>query len=278
MFLRILRASKLGFAGLIIVIAFAIMAIGAPYIAPYDPTETFLTKPFQPPSPQHWLGTDDAGRDVLSQLIHGSRVAFIVGISAAVIVTILGTIIGTVSGYFGGVVDTVLMRITDVFLIIPMLPFAILLALYVGPSLLNIVILIGFLGWPGLARGIRAQVLAIKEAPFIEAARATGASSKRIMFIHILPNLIGIIMASMVGSSIGAIMAEAGLAFLGVTDPRIISWGRIIQRSLGSGAIIYGAWWTLVPPGIFLATLASGFSFFSHGLTLFLSPQLRRGR
>ncbi len=267
--------SKLGVAGLVIIFAFAFMAIAAPILTPYDPNKTFLTRPFQPPSLEHPLGTDDAGRDVLSQIIYGSRVSLLIGISAAIVGTLLGTTIGLFSGYFGGVVDTVLMRITDVFMIIPMVPLAILLALYIGPSLFNIVILLGFLGWPGIARQIRSQVLSLREAQFIEAIRALGAGNVRIMFVHILPNVVGLMIANMIGGAVGAIMAESGLAFLGVTDPRNISWGRIISRSLGSGAVIKGAWWTLLPPGICIALLACGFSFFSHGLMLLLTPRLR---
>lgn len=268
--------SKLGVIGLAIILVFIIMALAAPLITPYDPATTYLTRPFQPPSSNHLLGTDEAGRDVFAQIIYGSRVSLLVGFAAAIVGTLLGTTIGLVSGYFGGLVDTILMRVTDIFLIIPMIPLAILLALYLGPSLFNIVILLGFLGWPGIARQIRAQILSLKEAPFIEAARAIGAGNRRIMFTHLMPNVAGLMMANMIGGTVGAILSEAGLSFLGVTDPRNISWGRVISRSLGSGAIIYGAWWTLLPPGLCLAFLACGFSFFSHGLTLILNPQLRR--
>lgn len=258
------------------IFAFIFIALAAPLLTPYDPAESFVGPRFQPPSWEHPLGTDDAGRDVFSQIVYGARISLLVGFTAAAVGTALGTLIGMISGYFGGIVDTILMRLTDVFLVIPMIPLAILLALFVGPSLFNIVILLGFLGWPGSARQIRAQILSLKEAPFIEAIRALGASDKRIMFVHLLPNVVGVMIANLVGGSVGAILAEAGLAFLGVTDPRTISWGRLISRSLAGNAILFGAWWTLIMPGLCLALLACGFSFFSHSLTLILNPQLRR--
>ncbi|MBS7641418.1 MAG: ABC transporter permease [Candidatus Bathyarchaeia archaeon] len=277
-YFRIFSASKVGIAGLIIIIVFLILALGASIIAPYDPKATYVSRPFTPPGFKHLLGTDEAGRDVLSQIIYGSQVALIVGFSAAAVSTAIGTLIGLISGYYGGAIDTVLMRITDIFLIIPMLPLAILLALFFGPSLLNIIVLIGFLGWPGLARQIRAQVLSLKELPFVEALHALGASSRRIIFFHLLPNISGLIFASMIGGSVGAILAESGLAFLGLSDPRIISWGRIVARAIGSGALVRGAWWPLVFPGLCIALLACGFSFFSHGLMLLVSPFLRERR
>jgi len=265
----------MGVIGLIIILIFVMTALAAPFIAPYAPTATYVGRPFEPPSFKHFFGTDEAGRDVFSQIIYGSQISLLVGFAAAAVSTLIGTLIGITSGYFGGVIDTILMRITDIFLIIPMIPLAILLALFVGPNLFNIVILVGFLGWPGLARQIRAQILSLKELPFIEALRALGANNRRIVFFHLLPNISGLIFASMIGGSVGAILAEAGLSFLGVTDPRVMSWGRIVARSLGSGAIIRKAWWTLVPPGLCIAILACGFSFFSHGLMLLVSPFLR---
>ncbi|MEM2385293.1 MAG: ABC transporter permease [Candidatus Bathyarchaeia archaeon] len=272
---RIFSSSKMGVIGLIIILIFVMTALAAPFIAPYAPTATYVGRPFEPPSFKHFFGTDEAGRDVFSQIIYGSQISLLVGFAAAAVSTLIGTLIGITSGYFGGVIDTILMRITDIFLIIPMIPLAILLALFVGPNLFNIVILVGFLGWPGLARQIRAQILSLKELPFIEALRALGANNRRIVFFHLLPNISGLIFASMIGGSVGAILAEAGLSFLGVTDPRVMSWGRIVARSLGSGAIIRKAWWTLVPPGLCIAILACGFSFFSHGLMLLVSPFLR---
>lgn len=267
--------SKLGVVGLVITIVFAFLAVAAPFISPYDPRSSFLAATFSPPSSKHLLGTDDVGRDVFSQIIYGSRISLIVGLLAAAVGTLLGTIIGLFSGYFGGVLDDILMRLTDIFLIIPFIPLAIMFALYLGPSIWIVVLLFGFFGWPPTAKQIRSQILSLKEAPFVEAARAIGASNLRIIFIHLLPNVMGVIIANVITRTVFAILAEAGLAFLGASDPRNISWGMMIFYALRSGAFLRGAWWTYIPAGFCIALLACGFAFFGHGITLALNPRLR---
>ncbi|MEM1562758.1 MAG: ABC transporter permease, partial [Candidatus Bathyarchaeia archaeon] len=254
---------------------FVFMAVAAPILSPYDPQASFIAPMFTPPNSKHLLGTDDVGRDVLSQIIYGSRISIMVGLLAAAVGTLLGTIIGLVSGYFGGIVDDILMRITDIFLIIPFIPLAIMFALYVGPNIWNVVLIFGFLGWPPAARQIRSLTLSLKEAQFIEAARAIGAGNLRIVFRHILPNTTGVIIANVVSRTVFAILAEAGLAFLGASDPRNISWGMMIFYAMRSGAILYGAWWTYIPAGFCVALLACGFAFLGHGITLVLNPRLR---
>ncbi|MEM1565633.1 MAG: ABC transporter permease [Candidatus Bathyarchaeia archaeon] len=266
---------KLGVVGLIIILIFVVMAVAAPVIAPYDPQASFLAPMFTPPNSKHLLGTDDVGRDVFSQIIYGSRISIMVGLLAAAIGTALGTVVGLISGYFGGIVDDILMRITDIFLIIPFIPLAIMFALYVGPSIWNVVLIFGFLGWPPTARQIRSLTLSLKETPFIEAARAIGAGNGRIIFKHILPNTTGVIVANVVSRTVFAILAEAGLAFLGASDPRNISWGMMIFFAMRSGAVLYGAWWTYIPAGFCVALLACGFAFLGHGITLLLNPRLR---
>ncbi|MEM1674179.1 MAG: ABC transporter permease [Candidatus Bathyarchaeia archaeon] len=267
--------SKLGIVGLVIILIFVFMAVAAPILSPYDPQASFIAPMFTPPNSKHLLGTDDVGRDVLSQIIYGSRISIMVGLLAAAVGTLLGTIIGLVSGYFGGIVDDILMRITDIFLIIPFIPLAIMFALYVGPNIWNVVLIFGFLGWPPAARQIRSLTLSLKETQFIEAARAIGAGNLRIVFRHILPNTTGVIIANVVSRTVFAILAEAGLAFLGASDPRNISWGMMIFYAMRSGAILYGAWWTYIPAGFCVALLACGFAFLGHGITLVLNPRLR---
>lgn len=267
--------NKLSIIGLIIILVFVFMAVAAPVIAPYDPRASFLSPMFSGPSLKHLLGTDDVGRDVFSQIIYGSRISLMVGLLAAAVGTLLGTLIGLISGYFGGILDDILMRITDIFLIIPFIPLAIMFALYIGPSVWNIVLLFGFLGWPPAARQIRALTLSLKEAQFIEAARAIGADDQRIIFRHILPNVTGVIIANVVSRTVFSILAEAGLAFLGASDPRNISWGMMIFYAMRSGAVLYGAWWTYIPAGLCVALLACGFAFLGHGITLILNPRLR---
>ncbi|MCS7114456.1 MAG: ABC transporter permease [Nitrososphaerota archaeon] len=269
------KRSKLGVVGLVITIIFAFMAIAAPFIAPYDPRASFLAPMFSPPSSKHLLGTDDVGRDIFSQIVYGSRISIMVGLLAAAVGTILGTVIGLFAGYYGNILDDILMRVTDIFLIIPFIPLAILFALYMGPNIWIIILLFGFLGWPPTARQIRAQILSLKEAPFVEAARALGASNMRIIFRHLLPNVTGLIIANVVSRAVFAILAEAGLAFIGASDPRNISWGMMIFYAQRSGAMLYGAWWTIVPAGFCIALLACGFAFLGHGITVVLNPRLR---
>jgi len=269
------RKSKLAVGGLIIILIFIFMAVAAPYLAPYDPQKSFVGPMFSPPSIKHPLGTDDAGRDVLSQIIYGSRISLIVGLLTAAVATLLGTIVGLLSGYFGGSLDEVLMRITDIFLTIPFIPLAILFALYFGPNIWNIILIFGLFGWPPVARQVRSQILSLRETLFVEALRALGASDKRVIFIHLLPNVSGIIMANVVSRTVFVILAEAGLAFLGASDPRNISWGMMIFYALRSGAVVQGAWWTYIPAGLCVALLACGFSFLGHGINLVLNPRLR---
>lgn len=272
---KMFSRSKLGIVGLIIILIFVFIAVAAPIIAPYDPRASFVAPAFTSPNSKHLLGTDDVGRDVFSQIIYGTRISLMVGLLAAAVGTFLGTIVGLVSGYFGGLIDDLLMRITDIFLIIPFIPLAILFALYFGPNIWNIILLFGFFGWPPVARQVRSLTLSLREALFVEAARAIGASNQRIIFRHILPNVTGIIIANVVWRTVFAILAEAGLAFLGASDPRNISWGMMIFYAMRSGAIFYGAWWTYIPAGFCVAILACGFAFLGHGITLILNPRLR---
>lgn len=267
---------KMAVIGLIITIIFLFTALFAPFITPYDPAASFSGPPFSPPSSKHLLGTDDVGRDILSLIIYGSRVSLIVGLLSAAFGTLLGTIIGLIAGYYGGAVDDILMRLTDIFLTMPFIQIALLFALYFGPSVWNIIIVFSFFGWPPAARQVRSQILYLKEATFIEAARAIGASDARILFVHLLTNVFGVVIANIITRTVFAILAEAGLAFIGASDPRVISWGTILYYAQRSGSIIYGAWWTIIPPGFCIALLACGFTFLSHGITILLNPKLRR--
>lgn len=167
------------------------------------------------------------------------------------------------------------MRLTDIFLTLPFIPLAMIFALYFGPSIWTVILLFGFLTWPPTARQIRAQVLSLKEAPFIEAARAIGADNRRIIFAHLLPNVVGLMLASVVARVVSAILAEAGLALIGASDPTNISWGIMMFFAIKTSALYHGAWWTIVPPGLLLTLLACGFSFLGHGLTLIINPRLK---
>jgi len=199
-----------------------------------------------------------------------------IGILAASLATLLGTLIGLAAGYVGGLVDEVLMRITDFFLVLPGLPLIIVLAAVLGPNILNIIFVIGITSWPSIARIIRSQVLAVKEFPYIEAARAVGASSTRIMLNHVLPNVAPLIYVNTALNVANAILIEAGLSFLGLGDPNNISWGTILFFAEQSQAIIKGAWWYVVPPGVCILLVALAFILIGHALDEILNPRLRR--
>ncbi len=244
------------------------------YLAPLPPT---WVKP-APSGNTYLLGTDAFGRDIFSQLIWGSRIAILVGFVAAFFSVMIGIIVGVVAGYSGGWVDVVLMRFTDVILVLPSLPLIIVLAAVLGPSIWNIIFVIVLVGWPGTARVIRSQVLSLKERPFIDAARVTGASNVRIMFRHIIPNVLPLAFLYMTFAVTGAILAEASLSFLGLGDPTTMSWGMMLYNiSHGSGYTLT-AWWWLLPPGLSITFLVLGFFLVGRAFEEIINPRLRRRR
>ncbi|MHA1951561.1 MAG: ABC transporter permease, partial [Candidatus Thorarchaeota archaeon] len=221
------------------------------------------------------LGTTNWGADAWAQLIYGSRISLIIGILATGISTAVGVIVGMVAGYFGGKVDEVLMRVVDFLLVIPGLPLMMVLAAFLGASISNIIIVIAILGWTGTSRLIRSQVLAEKNKAYVESARAIGASDTYIMFRHILPNVTPILFANITLGVVGAILSEAGLSFLGLTDPEDPSWGRMLADARTGGAFTTGAWWVVLFPGLMITLLSLSFTFVGHTLDQVLNPRLR---
>jgi len=221
------------------------------------------------------LGTTFWGADAYSQLIYGSRVSLIIGILATGLSTIVGVLVGLAAGYFGGGVDEVLMRIVDFLLVIPGLPLMMILAIFLGESTTNIIIVIAILGWTGTARLIRSQVLAEKNKAYVESARAIGATDTYIMFRHILPNVTPILFANITLGVVGAILSEAGLSFLGLTNIEEPSWGRMLADAQNGSAFIRGAWWVVVFPGLMITLLSLSFTFVGHTLDQVLNPRLR---
>ncbi len=219
----------MGLFGFVILGSFVFLAFFAPWIMPYDPMEVhYLDEQIlrlQPPSADYWLGTTHYGRDVLSQLIIGSRVALIVGSLSAIFLSFIGTNIGLIAGYFGGKLGTFLMRVTDVAFGIPFIPFAFVLIAMAGPSIWIIILTISLLGWRTTSRVIRSQVLSIKERPYIKAAKVSGAGDFRIMYVHILPNVLPMSFLYVALGIAWATLSEASLSFLGLGDPRMISRG-----------------------------------------------------
>ncbi|TMI59872.1 ABC transporter permease [Candidatus Bathyarchaeota archaeon] len=226
------------------------------------------------------LGTDNAGNDLLSKNIYGSRISLLVGLLAAGIGISLGLLIGLMAGFLGRFVDEVLMRFTDMMLVIPSLPLLIVLVEVLGTNIWNVIIIIGFLGWMGFARVIRSQVLTLRERPYIEAAKAAGAGPLRIMSRHIFPNIVSLTYVNLALSVPAAILSEAALAFLGLSDASIVSWGHIFQDVNHSGALSLNPppWWWVIPPGILIAAISLSFILIGYALDEIFNPKLRSRR
>jgi peptide/nickel transport system permease protein len=231
--------------------------------------------PFSPPSAEFPLGTDESGRSVLALTLWGSRVSLLVGFLATVISVVIGSVVGIAAGHFGRWTDSLLMRVTDWFLVIPFLPLAIVLATVLGPSLANIAFVIGITSWPGTARIVRAQALAVTSRPYIERARALGAGDWHLITRHILPNTVPLIFANTVLIVAVAILSETTLAFLGLGDPLRVSWGSMLDAAFTQGAASIGAWWYLVPPGVAILLVVLAFTMVGQALEAVLNPRLR---
>jgi len=223
------------------------------------------------------LGTDQYGRDVFTQLLYGARVSLIVGLLSALFSTSVGLIIGLVAGYMGKLVDQILMRFTDMLLVIPDTPLYIVLMAVLSPSVWNLILLITVIGWTGFARLVRSQVLSLRERPFIEAAKAVGASKFRIIIRHIMPNVMSLVYVTLATSVPYAIVSEAWLSWLGLFDPTMMTWGRMLHdaQSYVEGIRM---WWWIVPPGICIALISLSFILLGYALDDILNPQLRERR
>lgn len=228
-----------------------------------------------PPSIRHPLGTDFMGRDILSQLLSGARIAFTVGILSAIIAAILGTLVGIISGYYGGILDTLIMRLCDIMFCLPGLPFLIVLSAVVGKlSIFSIILLIAFFGWPGIARVVRSQTLSLRERPYIESAKVIGASSPRIITKHLLPNVLPFTFLYIAFGISGAILTEAALSFLGLGDPTVMSWGIMLQWAFTTGHTFKAPYWIL-PPGICISLLSLAFYLIGRGFDEIINPRLK---
>jgi len=277
--IRIIIGNRASLAGFLMLLVFLSMAILADLIAPYNPYER-VSLPFQPPSGRHWLGTDDLGRDIFSQMIYSSRLSLIIGFISALVATVIGTMLGILSGYYGGKIDEILMRLTDLWLAFPNLLFAILLVVIFSPQTGNrvvpIIIAIALVSWPTASRLIRSAVISIKQSPYIEAARALGASDAMIIFSHILPNTTSLIIIEVITIMGGAMLTEASLSFLGLGDPRAMSWGMMLHYALSRNAIYLGMWWWFLPPGLLISLSVLSIILISTGLEEYFNPRLRR--
>lgn len=270
-----LTTNKLAVLGLCIVGFFILVAFIGPFLSPYNPS-AFSNDQLQAPSVRHWLGTTKVGQDVLSQIIAGTRVSLIVGLGTAFATTLISIAVGVSAGYFGGLWDDIASLITNLFLVIPSLVLTVLIASYLPfKGLLPIALAITITSWAGGARGLRAQTMSMRGREFIQAARDTGESPFRLIFFEILPNEIPIVIPSFIATAIGAILTESALEFLGLGDPNVVSWGSILFWAQVSQALLVGAWWWIVAPGVCLALLGAGFACINFGMDVVSNPRLQ---
>ena len=276
------RRKPLGFLGAGILLCFILMALFAPILPRlseiYDPVQGMDPEILgtSSPSGRHLLGTDAWGGDILSQLMHGARTALLVAVVAAATSVTIGTLIGLVAGYFAGLVDGSLMRLVDVMLTLPLIPLVLVVSLALGQlSIWGVVLLIGFLGWPGIARVIRAQALSLRTRDFIESARAYGAGNARIILRHMAPSVLPLAFVYMSLTANGAIFLEAALSFLGLGDPNTVSWGMMLQWCFKTGNTFRAPYWML-PPGLSISALCFSFYLIGRGLDEVVNPKLRR--
>jgi len=274
---RTFRHRPMGMLGGLMLFSVVFVAIFAPWLAPYDPKERIDVEPgdlLAPPDSEHLLGRDDAGKDVLSQLIYGARVSLTVGFVASLMSMFIGTSVGLVAGYFGGRIGNALMRLVDFLLVIPDLPLMLVFITMWGRGLWKIILVIGLLGWTSTARLVRSQVLSIKERQFILRARAIGAGGLRIIARHIFPQVLPLILADAVLSISGAIIAESSLSFLGLGDPMLVSWGMMLNFAF-ERAISRRAWWFLLPPGFAIVWVSVGLIMMGNTLEEIVNPRLK---
>ncbi len=272
---RILKQNRKVSLGLTILLFFVLVAIVGPLFFQKDPN-AFGPDRLQPPSVAHWLGTTQTGQDVMAQMVIGTRISVFIGLLIGTMTMVVSIIVGLISGYFGGWIDDLLSLITNVFLVLPTLPLAILLAAfmaYKGP--LTIALVLTITGWSWGARVLRSQTLSMRNWDSIEAARASGESSFHIIFFEILPNEVALVAAQFLGTVIYAILAETALEFLGLGDITGTSWGTMLYWAGNNDALLLGAWWWFLSPGLCIAVLGAGLAFINFGIDEIANPRLR---
>jgi len=271
--LRRLLRNHTAMAGLVIVVVVTVFALGAPWLAPFDPTDIDLRNRLQAPNATHWLGTDENGRDILSRLMYGARISLLVGLGTVVLRAAIGITVGLAAGYYGGRVDALLMRITDVFIAFPSLLLALAIIAIWGTGLEKVVAALSIAGWPQFARLVRGEVLSLKERAFVEAGRALGMRSLRVVVRHVLPNALPIIIVYASLNISAPIIAEAALSFLGLgIQAPDISWGTMLSSAQ---RFMRSAWWLATMPGLAITLTVIGFNLFGDGLRDALDPRMR---
>ena len=271
---RNLRRNRKAVLGASIVLFFVAVAVLAPVIAPGDPSE-FVARPHQPPSSEHWFGTEGQGKDVFTQTVWGARVSLTIGIITGLLTTLIGMVVGMSAGYFRGKVDDILSLLMNLFLVIPALPLLVIISAYLRPSMWTIMLALAFTGWAWPARIMRSQMLSLREKDFVSASVVSGESNVRIIFQEIMPNMASIIVGSMIGSTIFAIGTEAALSAIGLTNVSQVSWGTNLYWAQNNAGLLVGAWWTFIPSGLCIALVAFGLSLINYGMDEVTNPRLR---
>jgi peptide/nickel transport system permease protein len=272
-FWRHFKKNRLGVGGLVIIVIVFFIAIFAPFLSPYDSGKTGVSLKLKPPSFQHYLGTDQLGRDVFSRMLYGSQISLSVGFVAVGISILIGILVGAMAGYKGGWVDSLLMRFVDIMLSFPSFFLILTVVAILRPNIYNVMIVIGITSWEGTARFVRAEFLSLRERDYVQAARALGVKDRRIIFRHILPNALAPVFVTASLGVASAILVEAGLSFLGFgVQPPAPSWGNILTEGR---TYIFDAWWLTVFPGLAILITVLSFNLFGEGLRDALDPRLR---
>ncbi len=265
------RQNRLAVAGFVVIAILAVLAIAAPWLSPRNPLALSLIERLKGPSPAHWMGTDDLGRDVFSRLLFGARISLSVGFVAVGLELLIGVTLGLLAGFFGGKFDTFVMRLVDIMLSIPTIFLILAVLAFLGPNIYNVMAVIGLTSWPALARLVRGECLSIREREYIQAAQAAGISTARILFIHLLPNVVAPILVSATLGVGGAILTESALSFLGLgVQPPAPSWGNIL--AIGRD-YLHMAWWLSLFPTLAILTTVLAFNLLGEGLRDVLDPR-----
>lgn len=271
-----LKRNKLAMLGLIVIVTISLAAIFAPFLTPYGRDSVNLVNGNAKPSSEHLLGTDALGRDMLTRLLYGARISLTVGFVATGLRVIIGILVGGISGYYGGKIDNLLMRVADVFACLPFLPIAITFVAILGPSIYNMMLVLAVLGWPGIARIVRAEILSLREREFMEAATALGISDFRKIVGHLLPNTMASVIVSATIGIAGAILTESSLSFLGLgVAPPTPSWGNMLTDAQNQ-YVLRNRWWQWIPPGLAIFITVMSLNLLGDGLRDALDPRLKQ--
>jgi peptide/nickel transport system permease protein len=274
MLLKILKQDNLALTGLIILVVIGIVALLAPWISPHDPWQYYPA--FLSPSGLHPLGTNDIGQDIFSELLYAGRTSLMVGTLSALLSLALGVTIGILAGFRRGFIDELLMGFTDVVLVIPALPLIILFSVYLGASIWNTILIIGLVLWPSTARVVRSQALSVRESGYIESARMMGAGNRWLIWKHVFPNILPLILAKFVLTLAAAMLMEASVSFLGLGDPAQKSWGTMLHYAYSRGGFFRNLWWWYLPPGLCIALSIMAMTLISFGVEGKSDPRLKK--